>query len=265
VELPVSRKTVEFRWLDGNDELTILEARGGIVEQAALVLTRLAAVTSEAAPSANGAFWRRMTVTDFEAALLGLRRFLFGDTMECLFRCMSPLCGAKIESKFSISVFLETATPRVSRGIVESTDRPGWFLLERTRGGDLCFRLPAVEDQISVVGKPDARRLLANRCIESQRRNALAIAAAERAMEAMAPLVSKPLEGLCPECRARVTMPLHVPTFVLQELRMAATGIHAEIHTIAKAYHWDEASILAMPPSRRQAYVDSIRGDERLN
>ena len=38
MELPVSRKAVEFKHLNGNDELAILEAQGGIVEQASVVL-----------------------------------------------------------------------------------------------------------------------------------------------------------------------------------------------------------------------------------
>ena len=205
----------------------------------------------------NSLFWKRRGESSSR------RQWCY--RMECLYHCTSPACGVRIELEFSISAFLDSAKPRVLRGVVESAERQGWFLLTGTRAGDLWFRLPAVEDQMSVIGRPEARQLLANRCIESQRRNAPTIAAAERAMEAMAPPVSKAIEGVCPECGEKVTMPLHVPTFVLQELRMSAAGIYAEIHVIAKAYHWDETSILVMPPSRRQAYVDAIRSGQKVN
>jgi len=54
-------------------------------------------------------------------------------------------------------------------------------------------------------------------------------------------------------------MPLHVPRLVMDELRMSAVGVHDQIHAIAQAYHWDEATILAMPQSRRQTYAETIR------
>ena len=79
-------------------------------------------------------------------------------------------------------------------------------------------------------------------------------------MAAMAPVVSRPVEGNCPECGAPVAMPLHVPSLVMDELRESAAGIHQEIHAIAESYHWDEAAILAMPQLRRRAYADTIRG-----
>lgn len=260
MKLPVSGMEVEFRAPDGNDDLAILESAGGPVERALVALERLARVAGHESESA---LWAALTVTDFEAALLGLRRFLFGDTVPCVFRCASARCGERMAPEFSIAAFLEEIGPRVPRRVAPSGERAGWFGLPGNGEGQLWFRLPSVEDQLTAMGRPLAGALLAQRCIDGKKMNARTLARVERAMEEMAPLVSRPLTGSCPECGEWTTMPLHVPRLVTDELRMSAAGVHEEIHTIAEAYHWREAAILSMPQSRRQAYAETIRQRER--
>lgn len=254
MKLPVSGLEVRFRAPDGNDDLAILEVAGGPVERALVVVPRLARLgNGDAAPR-----WAGLTVTDFEVALLGLRRSLFGDRVACVFRCSSARCGERMELEFSVAVFLEDVKPSLRRlkGI-EKCD--GWFGLAGPEENRVRFRLPVVEDQVQVVGLPRADRLLMERCIEAKNLNARELARIERAMEAMSPLVSRPLSGTCRACGEQLRMPLHVPRLVMDELRMSAVGVHDEIHAIAQTYHWDEATILAMPQSRRQTYAETIR------
>jgi hypothetical protein len=78
-------------------------------------------------------------------------------------------------------------------------------------------------------------------------------------MEVMAPTVSRPLIGQCRDCGESLIMTLHVPRLIVDELRISAGGVHEEVHSIACTYHWEEASILAMPQNRRQAYAATIR------
>ncbi len=78
-------------------------------------------------------------------------------------------------------------------------------------------------------------------------------------MAAMAPEVSRPLLGACPECSAVVPAFFHVPTFVVAELRRATATVYDEVHLIASTYHWSEARILAMPRQRRQQYAERIQ------
>jgi hypothetical protein len=261
VELPVSGLEVQFRAPDGNDDLAILEATGGTVERALAVLPRLARVPAHASDST---LWSGVTVTDFEAALLGLRRFLFGDTVACVYLCTFDGCGQRMEPEFNIASFLADARPRIPRQVSRSEERAGWFRLPGHGEGEVHFRLPVVDDQVKVMGQPNARTLLAERCIEAKKLNARALERVERAMEALAPPVSRPVAGTCPECGNWLTMPLHVPGMVMEELRRSAAGVHEEIHAIAETYHWDEATILAMPQSRRQAYAEMIRQQRRV-
>jgi hypothetical protein len=252
MRLPVSGFEVRFRVPDGNDDLAILEAAGNAVERALVVLPRLALFETEAR-------WEALTVTDFEFGLLVLRRFLLGDRVSCDFRCAS--CGERMEVEFSIQAFLSDIEPKMPRGIRANDSRPGWYLVDVA--AQTSFRLIEVRDQESVLGQRDAARLLTKLCIEPHDGDARGLARrltrVVRAMEAMAPAISRPVAGVCAACDAPVTMPLHVPRLVMDELRMAASGVHQQTHAIAEAYHWNEASILAMPQARRQAYVEMIR------
>jgi hypothetical protein len=269
MELPISGIEVLMCTPNGKDDLAILEAGGEPVEAALTMLPRLARMIGqdggEGRDDASAtAPWVNLTVTDFDVALLGLHRFLFGDTVACLFRCPSETCGERMEPTFSIAAFLAEVKPSVPKRVKPSEDRAGWFNLSGEGDDAVQFRLPTVGDQVQVLGRPHALQLLSQRCIAAKKLSARSLAQVERAMAAMAPVVSRPVEGSCPECGTAVAMPLHVPSLVMDELRESAAGIHEEIHAIAGTYHWDEATILEMPQIRRRAYADTIRGRERV-
>jgi hypothetical protein len=270
MKLPVSGLELHFQVPDGNDDLAILEASGDPMERALVPLLRLALVREreyhEGPPAGSFEgrtldFWAGLTVTDFETALLGLRRFLFGDKVACVFRDRLHECGVRMELEFSITAFLDEARPRSPRG-VRPGDDPGWFLLPGDEGREVRFRLPTVEDQLLAMHSTDGAAQLARRCIDAA--GGRELKRAERAMEEMAPLVSRPLAGNCPECGAALTMALHVPRLVMDELANHAAGIHEEMDAIAATYHWNEADILAMPQRRRRAYAETIRRRERV-
>jgi hypothetical protein len=264
MELPVSGMGVRFRVPDGNDDMAILAAAGGAVEQALTILPRLAQLTmpDSAAAENDGRAqtgWKELTVTDFETALLGLRRFLFGDRVGCVLRASSHKCGVPMEMEFSISAFLANVKPGAPRDVEQCVDQKGWFKLTERNQEEVRFRLPSVEDQAEVVGRSNATQVLTQRCIEATRLGSRTRMRVERAMEVMAPVVSRPLVGQCADCGEALTMTLNVPRLVLDEFRIFASGVHEDVHAIASTYHWDEAAILAMPQSRRQAYATAIR------
>jgi hypothetical protein len=270
MRLPVSGLDVSFRLPDGHDDLAILEtraeSRGAVIERALDALRRLARLTGEAEPAPNPSPWPSLTVTDFEYALLGLRRFLFGDTVRCFFRCA---CSERMEIEFSIATLLREAQPRTPRRVLSSATRSGWLIMPEKH---IAFRLPVVNDQLSALASPFPYAHLEQRCIErtvesanpDARPGARATATVERAMEAMAPTVSRPIAGICAACGAGVTLQLHMPSLVLDELRASAAGVHSEIHAIAATYHWQESAILALPQFRRQAYSEAIRSGGAL-
>jgi hypothetical protein len=161
-----------------------------------------------------------------------------------------------MELEFSIATLLRDSHPRTPSRVLPSADRPGWFTLPEKH---ITFRLPTVADQLHALATPHPYALLEQRCIDAPHHlDRHTLATVERAMETMAPAVSRPITGICAACGDSIRLQLYVPTLVLDELCASASGIHREIHTIAATYHWPESTILALPQLRRQAYTEAI-------
>jgi len=246
VRLPVSGAAVALRAPDGADDLMLQEATGGPVEVGLALLARLARADD------GDRDWAELTVTDFEILLLELRAARFGEHLALGFAC--PGCGARVEVGFPLAEYLRAVRPRPVAGVARDPARPGWCRLDGAG-----FRLPTAGDQAAVARLADPARGLVERCLDEAARRPPLRARVERAMAAMAPEVSRPIAGSCPSCGAAVRAPLHVAQVVVGELRRAAGTVHDDIDLIARAYHWPEAAILALPQDRRRAYAERIR------
>ncbi len=259
VRLPVSGIAVALRAPDGTDDILLQEAWGHPVEVALALLARLAEAGNQ--PRANAPdgeaptgteFWSGLSVTDFEFLLLSLRAARFGQHLALGFGC--PECGARVEAGFRVADYLASVRPRPVAGVVPDPARTGWFLLSGAG-----FRLPTAGDQAAVATVANPARYLEERCLDPMARHPPLRGRVLRAMAAMAPEVSRPIAGSCPDCAAAVQAPLHVTRVVVSELRRAAGAVHDDVDLIARSYHWPEAAILALPQDRRRAYAERIR------
>jgi hypothetical protein len=244
--LPVSGAQVALRAPDGTDDMLLQEATGGPIEAGLLLLSRLAVATD------GERDWAALTVTDFEFLLLHLRAARFGEQLDLGFAC--PGCSERVEVGFRVADYLDGVRPHRFPGVTQDASRSDWFRL-----GEAGFRLPTAGDQaaVSLMARPAER--LAGLCLDTTARLRPHRARVERAMSAMAPEVSRPIAGTCPACDAAVEAPLHVARIVVAELRRAAGAVHDDVDLIARAYHWPEATILALPQIRRRAYAERIR------
>jgi hypothetical protein len=240
--LPVSGLDVAWRAPDGADQMALLDAPGEPVAAGLALVARLAGPGD----------WAALSVTDFDFLLLRMQAARLGDELALGFAC--PSCRSRVEVAISITSFLAGVRSRLPQGVAPDPARPGWFI------GDGCgFRLPSAADQAAVAGRANAARMLAERCLDPPSRRGAARAKAERAMEAMAPPVSRQISGVCPECRSQILAPLHVARIVVAAWRHEAATIPDDVDLIARAYHWPEAAILALPEARRRAYADRVR------
>jgi hypothetical protein len=228
---------------DGRDELLLAEAKGCAMDAGIALLSRLGGEGFDAGT---------LPVTDFETLLLNLRVARFGPTLSLAFTC--PRCRTVAEIAFRAADLIEAAQPRRPAAVTEDADCPGWYRL-----AEAGFRLPTARDQADAAAHPRPERRLAELCLDAPARAPRARARTERAMEAMAPLLSREIDGTCPGCEAPVRMFLSIPEIVVRELRRAAATVYEEIDLIARAYHWPEADILSLPAGRRRAYAELIR------
>ncbi len=76
----------------------------------------------------------------------------------------------------------------------------------------------------------------------------------ETALEGVAPEAAVVVQTACPECGHASQVDV-APYRVLQT---TVNELYDEIHALAITYHWDEATILALPRTRRRRYLDLI-------
>jgi hypothetical protein len=241
--LPVGGATIALKIPDGADDLRLVEATASAIEVAIALLDGLAGGALDA---------RALVVTDFESLLLQLRAFRLGPEMSLGFECQH--CRALAEASFRVADCLAAARPRPAPEATPDPARPGWYRL-----GEAGFRLPTAGDQAAAALAPRPVRRLAELCLDEVALRPPHRARVERVMEAMAPLASRSIAGACPECGAPVSAGFAVAPLVVTEMRRAAGALHDEVDLIARAYHWPEGAILALPQRRRRAYAERIR------
>lgn len=252
--LPVSQAEVSVRAPTGVEDLLLLEMPGASTEVALTLVTRLVDVLARG-PDA----WDALPVPDLEALLLLLRQTVLGDRIRAETVCITPTCGARIDVDFSINAYLAHHMPRTPRNVALDGlghDSPDWY---RLLGTQARFRLPVVADRLAVAHSANPVRDLARRCIQPADLSATLRRRAVRAMAALAPSLSRELDGRCPECGTPLVFYLDVQEFTLRELRDQARLLWDDVHLIARTYHWPEGDILALPRARRMHYAERIR------
>lgn len=248
--LPVSGLEVALRQPAGVEDLLLAEAPSCNIELALALLARLAQPVDGAAVD-----WGALSITDFEALLLLIRRIVFGDAIRANVNCPVEGCGARIDVSFSIGDYLARHKPGVPRG-VERSGEPSWFQLKEE---PVKFRLPSAADLADVAGHVKPERELVRRCLQPADVTARVRRRVEAAMESLAPPLSRELRGECPECHTMMAIYFDVPQFVLRELRDQAAFVYQDVHLLALHYKWHEDTILALPRDRRIQYAETLR------
>jgi hypothetical protein len=248
--LPVSGLPVVVHQPTGMEDLLLQEARTLDLRFALTLLGRVVRVHDDATVNLS-----ELTVTDFEALLLLLRRAVLGDLVRAETNCNAPGCGARVDVSFGIGEYLASQKLRTPRG-VERSEADGWF---RLADQDVRFRLPNCGDLSAVDSQPRPEHEFILRCVEPADVPAALRRRIERAMEALAPRLSRTLSGECPECQVNMDFYFDVREFVLRELRDHAAPIYQEVHLLALYYKWPEQHILALPGKRRTHYAEALR------
>lgn len=88
------------------------------------------------------------------------------------------------------------------------------------------------------------------------------LARVDEALAEADPLVAFRMELACPECGAAQTVPVDLQELALAVLRRAQHRLIEDVHRIARAYHWAEDRVAALPPWRRARYLALIEREE---
>ena len=203
-----------------------------------------------------------MSIGQRDARLFLLREQNFGSVLQCYVAC--PQCAEPLEFDTTVAEMQVTAAI-VGQGKSELDLSVGDFMLR--------VRLPNSLDLSAVIGCDDvvvARRLLIERCILRSIREGVPFPSEKLPDAVIGPVValmaeSDPLSDVqlaltCPVCRYSWVSVFDIVSFFLSEIDRWCRSLLHDVHTLASAYGWHEADILAMSSWRRKIYMEMVCG-----
>lgn len=227
--------------------------RGAAQHPVDRALTLLAA----AHPEVTFAELATMSIGRRDAALFALRRALFGARLDCFALC--PRCDARLEFKLDT----RELSARVG-GEDEAAEFELAHLGVRVRPpNSLDLAAAAVASDLTA-----GKRLLLQRCILPAQDGGVASVVdewSENDVRAVAEKLSRTeapadvsLDVTCAACGHTWQLGFDIGSFLWSEVSALARRHLLDVHTLARAYGWSEADILAMSPARRQFYIESV-------
>jgi hypothetical protein len=204
-----------------------------------------------------------LSVGERDARLLSLRERLFGSRLTGVTIC--PQCGQRLELTFEVD---DLRRPQPARPAALELVADGYHVR---------FRLPNSADLSSAgeLADPNAARAhVLDRCIqsieqprgddaepESARPLRLPPSVTEAVVARMReadPQADISLTMSCPDCRHQWGAAFDIAAYLMREVHDWVWHLLQDVHTLARAYGWREADILAMTAARRQAYLQFV-------
>lgn len=243
-----------MRTLSGQEILYIWETGSGQHP-----IDRAVTVLAIACPELSPAALLALSVGQRDAHLLAIRERAYGSHLSCYVEC--PECGGRLE------FVLNVPDLQVRHDSVPATQTHQ----VTCDGYELSYRLPNTTDLAAIAHYSSvalARATLVQCCVlqVSQEGTAVApeslpepviIALAAHMLE-RDPQAELLLDLQCPGCEHRWSVIFDIVSYFWTELCGHAKRLMREVHTLAQAYGWSEADIVAMSSARRQFYIDMV-------
>ena len=199
----------------------------------------------------------RWGLAERDAALFDLRHTLFGKEAVAVTDC--PGCGEHLEVRLDLST-LRPTTPATNIAPVSIN---GYTVRSRT---------PSTDDLTAIASEGSEAAALAalvSLCVESvvapsgadvpfTESPAFVTDAVRRHLADMVDEIDSKLSLSCAACGRTSHVSFDIAAFLLREVDVWAVRVTREVHLLARAYGWDEPTILRLSPRRRKAYIDLV-------
>lgn len=229
-----------------------------------------------ACPEASVDILSKLSIGQRDTMLLTLREWTFGSQLASQTTC--PNCGEPLELNFNVAD-VRMAPPQfelVEKFSLSVAEYEVSFRLPNTldimaiaEGASKAIAQSAVPEATATDKQSEtAQQILLERCIlaatgksEILSFNQLPSNVIEAVIAEMAqvdPQANVPLDISCSICGHEWRLLFDIMSFFWSEINTWAFRILRDVHTLARAYGWREADILAMSPRRRQLYLDMV-------
>jgi hypothetical protein len=237
------------------DDLLELHERGAGLH----AIDRALALLARALPERQPADLARLPLGSRDALLLAVRQAVLGDQLDAQDDC--PTCGERVEVTLRCEALAASCTPPPARWSIEHGRHRLVLRPLDSRDAAAAARCPTVEAA--------GAELLARAVIAAEHDGAAV------AVETLPSEVASRLAGsvATQDAGAEQTQRfschagggvwagvLDTASFVWRELAARAERLLLDVHTLARAYGWSQADILAMSGARRAAYVALVTG-----
>lgn len=221
-------------------------------------LDRALTLLGAAWPDRGRAELARLSVGTRDGLLLSLRERLFGHELRATVTCAG--CDEALDLPLSTAEL--RAAPPLEAPLAGAAEH-------EIVAGDTTvrFRLVDSSDLAAILGCADAdvaHRELLRRVVLSARRSGYSVdelpaevqALLERRLAELDPQADISLDLTCPSCRRHWQAPFDILLFVWHDVDRWARAFFGAVDTLARAYGWREADVLALSPRRRRIYLN---------
>jgi hypothetical protein len=195
-----------------------------------------------------------LSIGERDRRLLALREWAFGSRLASRTTC--PQCSEEVELDLAVSDIRSQSPQRQAP------------LTLQAEGYEITFRLINSADlELLREGMelPQATRMLIERCVLKVIHNGMPscpndipehiLDRLDKQLEEADADANIQLHLRCPACGHGWAELFDVVQFFWREIQVWALRLFQDIHTLASAYGWREADILAMSPLRRRLYL----------
>jgi hypothetical protein len=180
-----------------------------------------------------------------DRALLDLLAETFGDAVEATVACSA--CGEAMEVSFSVDAVRAPIAGADPVAAGEGID------VRAPTTADVAGALAASGDADSFV------RTLAALCAgETGPLEDSELTAVAGALEGLDPQADLRLEVDCPACAEQGEVGFDVADYMWRLVEARVRELIADVDALAHAYGWSEADVLALPPERRELYLELV-------
>ncbi len=186
------------------------------------------------------------------AAFLGVRNALFDRSWLLASDC--PACGETCTFEVDSRELGET----LAAALPEMPAHIDW------QGASIVARPPTIDDLIHVARSREpeaAERVLLARCIDQDVDDAEAVEALGARLEALFPAAAVRFALSCPACGHAWPAVIDLGEALWSEVQRAAEAVLIDVDALARAYGWDEETVLRLSPARRAAYLQLVGVD----
>jgi hypothetical protein len=205
----------------------------------------------------------QLTVGQRDACLLHLRALTFGTHLTGRATC--PACQEQLELAFEAGELLPADSLLPDPEANEPENSATSFEIDAY---ELTFRLPTATDLAALRDISLAQEQLLAACLLAARHKGKDVQVADlppAVLQALTgrmgqaePLADLSLAATCPACGHNWQILFDIVSYFWSEINAWSLRLMREVHSLASAYGWREADILAMSAWRRQRYLELI-------